>query len=53
MEHGLLDDAGSGSEEDSANAIRILAKTVRSCTVKFEHCQIACWDRYEVVIKEK
>jgi len=36
-----------------ANGSRILAKTVRSCTVKFEQCQIACWDRYEVVIKEK
>ena len=38
---------------DPANGSTILAETVRPCTVKFEHCQIACWDRYEVVIKEK
>jgi hypothetical protein len=27
--------------------------TDRACTVQFEQCQIGCWDRYEVVIKEK
>jgi len=25
----------------------------RSCTVEFEQCQIGCWNRYEIVIKEK
>ena len=34
-----------------ANASRILARTMRA--LKFEQCQIGCWDRYEVVIKEK
>ena len=34
-----------------ANASRIFARTVHA--LKFEQCQFGCWDRCEVVIKEK